>query len=388
MNDQNWDEERVARAALSAVCDPGGIELDDPPAPGRAAERWGNVLERGEATAVGRRAVALDVEALLVRCQESGLRFITPGDQEWPVGLRDLVKPRRDERGGLGGIPLGLWAVGPLQLAEACEHAVGIVGSRAATSYGQDVATEMAHDLARPAVGVSARQRWTVISGGAYGIDIAAHRGALAGGGDTICVQAGGLDEPYPRGNAAVLERIAHEGLMISEVPPGARPTRPGFLARNRLVAALSQGVVIVEAAMRSGALSTVNWAEDMFRIVMGVPGPVTSSRSTGPHWLMRGERAILVRDADDVREALGPIQPELPRGPVPELPTDVLGPVTFRVHEALPGRGAIGVDDLSRAAAVSVTGCLLALQELEERGMATYGSDGRWSLRRGWAVS
>ncbi|MDK7365254.1 MAG: DNA-processing protein DprA [Cutibacterium avidum] len=144
----------------------------------------------------------------------------------------------------------------------------------------------------------------------------------------------------------------------------------------------MTGGVVIVEAAARSGALSTANWAGDMYREVLAVPGPVTSSRSVGPHDLIRNRRAELVRDADDVREALGPIQPELPREPVPEHPTDALGPETLRVHEELPARGALGVDELARAALVSLTDCLLALQELEDRGMASYGADGRWSVR------
>lgn len=375
-----WDEERVARAALAAVHDPGGPELDDPPEAGGASQRWAEL--RSADTALGRRARALDPGRLVSQCEELGARFIMPGDPEWPTKLEDVAGCDRSLHQGLGGVPLGLWARGPLGLAEACDAAVAVVGARAATSYGQDVAIEMAHDLARPGGRRGSQQCWTVVSGGAYGIDVAAHRGALTAGGRTICVQAGGLDELYPRGNGAVLARILEEGLLVSESAPGRRPTRPGFLARNRVIAGLTDGVVIVEAAARSGALSTANWAGDMYREVLAVPGPVTSSRSVGPHDLIRNRRAELVRDADDVREALGPIQPELPREPVPEHPTDALGPETLRVHEALPARGALGVDELSRAALVSLTDCLLALQELEDRGMASYGADGRWSVR------
>lgn len=380
MNPTPWDEERINRAALAAVHDPGSLDLDRPPEPGAAARRWDEV--RSADTALGRRARALDPERLVEGWVRLGVRFIMPGDVEWPSSLSELTRCDRLDHQGLGGVPLGLWARGPLDLAESCDTAVAVVGARAATAYGQDVAVELAHDLARPGGRRGSQQTWTIISGGAYGIDIAAHRGALTAGGRTICVQAGGLDELYPRGNGAVLERIVDEGLVISEAAPGSHPTRPGFLARNRIIAALAGGTVIVEAAARSGALSTANWASDMYRQVLAVPGPVTSSRSVGPHSLIRDHRADLVRDADDVREALGPMQPELPREPVPEHRTDALNPEVLRVHEALPSRGAMGVEELSRAALVSLTDCLLALQELEDRGMARYGADGRWSVR------
>ncbi|MES6323209.1 DNA-processing protein DprA, partial [Cutibacterium acnes] len=200
----------------------------------------------------------------------------------------------------LGGPPVGLWTRGHADLANRVANCVAIVGSRAATSYGQDVASELAFDLARRS-DIPDHTSWTIISGGAFGVDVAAHRGALAARGCTVSVQAGGLDQLYPRGNTAVLEQVACGGALVSEVPPGAHPTKPGFLARNRLIAAMSSGVVIVEAGIRSGALNTTMWANALMRPVMAIPGPVTSSMSAGTHRLIRDNQAVLVRDADDV---------------------------------------------------------------------------------------
>ena len=149
-----------------------------------------------------------------------------------------------------------------------------------------------------------------MVSGGAYGIDGAAHRGALAAGGGTVAVLAGGVDVPYPRGNAALLERIAEEGLLVSEGPPGAAPTRRAFLIRNRLIAAMSCGTVVVEAALRSGALNTATWANACLRVVMAVPGPITSPLSAGTHRLLRDAEAVLVTGAADVVATLAPLLP------------------------------------------------------------------------------
>ena len=156
-------------------------------------------------------------------------------------------------------------------------------------------------------------QGWSVVSGGAYGIDGAAHRGALAAGGGTVAVLAGGVDVPYPRGNAALLERIAEEGLLVSEAPPGAAPTRRAFLIRNRLIAAVTTGTVVVEAALRSGALNTATWANGCLRVVMAVPGPVTSPLSAGTHRLLRDAEAVLVTGAADVVATLAPLLPAAP---------------------------------------------------------------------------
>ncbi len=316
MNSQEWTEERIARACLTAVAEPGSLILKACLARWSGAELWTRIREGREHAPWTARAAALSPDRLIDWCGQLAMRFIIPGDPEWPGGLDDLATGQEHQE--MGGAPAGLWVRGPLDLARTTASSIGIVGARAATGYGQDVAMELAHDLARSSRRPGAPAPWTVVSGGAYGIDIAAHRGALTAAGATVCIQAGGLDQLYPRGNTAVLEQILAEGVMVSERPPGAHPTRPGFLARNRLIAAVSTAVVVVEASHRSGALSTANWAYKLYRPVMAVPGPVTSSRSTGPNQWIRDAKAILVRDADDVRRDVGPIQPDLPIEPGP----------------------------------------------------------------------
>lgn len=170
---------------------------------------------------------------------------------------------------------------------------MAVVGSRAATSYGTQQATELSRDLA--AMG------HTVISGLAYGVDQAAHRGALLAGGPTIAVMPGGADRPYPAAHAPLLEAIAERGLVVSEAPPGAAPTRTRFLARNRITAGLAEGTVVVEGAVRSGALNTAHWTATLHRPVMGVPGPVTSAASAGVNQLIRRGSATAVANAQDV---------------------------------------------------------------------------------------
>ena len=159
--------------------------------------------------------------------------------------------------------------------------APGVVGSRASTAYGEHVASDLSEGLCRRGV--------AVVSGAAFGIDGAAHRAALAADGCTVAVLAGGLDVPYPAGHSSLMYRIRAAGLLVSEYPPGIRPARHRFLARNRLVAALSGATVVVEAGLRSGAANTAAWARALGRVVCAVPGPVTSSASAGCHALIRG---------------------------------------------------------------------------------------------------
>jgi DNA processing protein len=178
------------------------------------------------------------------------------------------------------------------------KYSVAMVGARAATNYGTTVAYEIAADLAAEGV--------VVVSGGAFGIDAAAHRGALAAQGVTIAVLANGIDQVYPVGNTSLLHAVMATGVVMTELPPGMHPTRQGFLARNRLIAALGGATLVVEAAARSGSASTVTRALELGRDVMAVPGPVTSMMSVGTHELIR-DGATLVTSADDVRELLNP---------------------------------------------------------------------------------
>ncbi|MDO4413258.1 DNA-processing protein DprA [Cutibacterium sp.] len=370
-----WDDERVARAALTAVVEPGDTAMAGRLKDLTAQDLWYHLLadtdERWH-----ERATKTDVDQMIARAEKATLRFLIPTDEEWPLRLHDLSWI---ERSGLGGAPIGLWVRGPARLQEASERSVAIVGCRAATSYGQDVAMEMAHHLARGHRDGTGRH--VIVSGGAFGIDVAAHRGALSANETTIGVLACGLDVLYPKGNVPVLERIAQTGALVSEISPGRHPTRPGFLARNRLIAALTTGTVIVEAGWRSGAINTVSWAHELGRVVMAVPGPVTSSRSTGTNKLIRDGEAILVRDAEDVRGIVGELAPEPERPDGHSLPTDVLDATELAVHEALPAHGSSGLDELSASAGVPVAQCSAALTVLEQLGLAACCLDGTWSV-------
>jgi len=248
-------------------------------------------VERHWAFDLGQELGHVNPDQVLEQAAARGIRFIVPGDAEWPTQLSAL-----QHAGALherGGEPVGLWVRGSHDLRQLTGNAVAVVGSRAATSYGTEQATELSRDLA--AMG------HTVISGLAYGVDQAAHRGALLAGGPTIAVMPCGADRPYPAAHAQLLEAIAERGLVVSEAPPGAGPTRTRFLARNRIVTALAEGTLVVEGAARSGAINTAHWATNLHRPVMGVPGPVTSAASVGVNQLIRLGSATAVATAQDV---------------------------------------------------------------------------------------
>ena len=370
-----WTDERLARAALTAAVEPGSVTTANRLCEMTAEGLWRQLLtDSGERW--HERAKSLDVGRLVERSEQAAMRFLIPGDQEWPTSLDSLA---RVAKSGMGGIPLGLWVVGPAHLANMSQQSVAIVGCRSPSSYGQDVAVEMAYQLVRGHCDGTGSH--TVVSGGAFGIDVAAHWGALSARGNTIGVLACGLDTLYPRGNIAVLEHIAETGILISELPPGRHPTRPGFLARNRLIAALTIGTVVVEAGWRSGAINTASWANALGNPVMAVPGPVTSSRSTGTNKLIRDGEAILVRDAEDVQGIVGELAPEPKRPAGHTLPTDILGPTELAVHEALPAHGSCGLDELAALTGVSIAQCSTALTVLEQLGMAACCLDGTWSV-------
>ena len=263
--------------------------------------------------------------------------------------------------------------MGPLRLDEVWERSAAIVGTRAASPYGEYLAGELSTGLVERDV--------TVVSGGAYGIDGAAHRAALAAEGSTVAVLAGGLDVLYPAGHSALLHRISRDGLLVSEYPPGVRPARHRFLTRNRLVAAVSSATVVVEAGVRSGAASTAAWASALGRAVCAVPGPVTSLASVGCHELIRSG-ANLVTRAEEVVEIVGragEFAEELPR---PASVLDGLGDVERQVFDALPGRGSRTPDEIASAAGLPGTGVLGPLAMLEIAGLVQC-RDGRWMLVR-----
>jgi DNA processing protein len=266
-----------------------------------------------------------------------------------------------------------LWVLGPAMLDDVAQRAAAVVGTRAATSYGEHVAADLAVGLAERDV--------AVISGGAYGIDGAAHRAALSVDGLTVAVLAGGLDIPYPAGHSALLHRIATDGLLVTEYPPGVRPARHRFLTRNRLVAAFGGAAVVVEAGLRSGAANTAAWARALGRVVGAVPGPVTSSASSGCHALLRSGAEVITR-AEDVVELVGRIGELASEQAHPVSPLDELSDDERRVYEALPGRGSTTIDEIAIVAAVDPARVLASLAMLELAGLAER-VDGSWRIVR-----
>jgi DNA processing protein len=266
-----------------------------------------------------------------------------------------------------------LWAIGPLRLDGVAQRAAAIVGTRAATAYGEHVAGELSAGLAEQDV--------TMVSGGAYGIDGAAHRAALANDGMTMAVLAAGVDVLYPAGHSALLHRIARSGLLISEYPPGVRPARHRFLTRNRLVAALSGATVVVEAGVRSGAASTAAWARGLGRVVCAVPGPVTSAASIGCHALLRAGAELVTR-ADEVLEVMGRAGEFADEPARPAALLDGLGDNELRVYEALPARRATTPDEIAVASGLPAASVLGPLALLEIAGLVER-QDGGWRLAR-----
>jgi DNA processing protein len=257
-------------------------------------------------------------------------------------------------------------------------RSVAVVGARACTEYGAHMAATLAGGLAE--------RGWVVVSGGAYGVDGAAHRGALGAGGATVAVLACGVDRPYPRGHTQLINRIAEQGLVIGELPPGDHPTPSRFIVRNRVIAALTRGTVVIEAALRSGSLVTARAAQRLGRHTMGVPGPATSGLSAGVHELLRGD-AVLVTDAAEVVELVGEMGELAPERRGPVLPRDLLEPGARRVLAALPGRRAARADEVARGAQTSEDDAIARLYELRSLGYVERHGDG-WKLTRQAMIS
>ncbi len=369
--------DRRARVALSRLSEPGDLRL-------RAlvrelgAERVYDLLRgeqdvRGVYTDVAERMRGLDPDRELEQAAAHDIRFVCPGEPEWPAQLAalDQAGPVHDR----GGEPLGLWVRGPLQLSEATHASVAVVGSRSATTYGADVAGRIAADCAGAG--------FAVVSGAAFGIDVAAHRGALASRGPTVAVLACGVDRAYPTAHRNVIDYIAGTGLVVSELPPGCAPTKLRFLSRNRLIAALSRGTVVVEAAIRSGALNTAHWANRTGRVVMGVPGPVTSAPSAGVHDLLRRGEAQLVTGGPDVLELVATTGEHVAPEPRGEVRADDRLPTTVRqVLDAVPASRPAPVGSIARTAGLSQHVVEQALRTLDGSGLVDRFREG-WRLRR-----
>ncbi len=340
------DPERLALAALTRIAEPAtphlfaSVAAFGASAVVEAAQR--RRADPGLPTklleTLRRHPAEVEPQVDLAAAAAVGARLICPSDDEWPAGLSVLG----DEQ------PLALWVRGQLPVADVLERSVAVVGARAATAYGGHVASDLGYNLAG--------RGWTVVSGGAFGIDALAHRGALAAGGVTVAVLACGVDVPYPRSHDRLFARIAEEGLIISEWPPGFAPRPFRFLVRNRVIAAVTAGTVVVEGAIRSGALSTGRKARLLGRPLMVVPGPVTSAMSAGCHVLLREEQTRLVTGAQEVIEEVGRIGLDLAPLPIgEERSRDGLSPALRSVLEAVPSVRALGPALLATRAGVDI---------------------------------
>ncbi|HEU5470347.1 MAG TPA: DNA-processing protein DprA [Actinophytocola sp.] len=368
------DDCRRARAYL--------LRVAEPPAPGLTAligscgpveaaarVRAGEAPERVLHETSARRS-ADHVDADLANAERVGARLVVPEDPEWPA-WQLLALDAAAARGLHWACPpIALWVRGTASLSDLVDRAVSVVGARAATGYGEHVAAEFGHGLAGAG--------WTIVSGAAYGIDGAAHRGALAAGGRTVAVLGCGVDVGYPAGHASLLDKITDRGLVISEYAPGTPPARHRFLVRNRLIAALSGGTVVVEAGVRSGARNTAASAGALGKELMAVPGPITSAMSLGCHELLRSGAAIPVGSVEEILESVGRMGEGLqPRAAAPARPTDGLGAEAMRVHDALGRRSGRSPDRIALDSGVPLDRVRALLPELELGGLARRCEDG-----------
>lgn len=335
---------------------------------GRAQRRWSTRLRSD------------DVVRSLERAGQVGARMLVPGDDEWPTMLDDLGT----------GAPVLLWVQGDARLLH--RPAIAMVGARAATGYGEHVAMEFA-------AGLVARDA-AIVSGGAYGIDGMAHRAALASGGTTLAVLAGGVDRLYPSGHEALLRRIAQQGVLVSETPCGTSPTKWRFLQRNRVIAALAHATVVVEAGYRSGALNTAHHAQTIGRPLGVVPGPITSASSAGCHRMLRDENAHCVTSVADIMQlAFGTDRvlalPGFDATPIAATAqaqgvarsTEHAAPessLETRVLDAVRPRRGQSADEVARAAGESPESVRAVLGVLALDGRVQFGDDGLWrSIQR-----
>ncbi|WP_151528527.1 MULTISPECIES: DNA-processing protein DprA [Corynebacterium] len=359
---------RVLHALLTAGHSPEKIAAGI-----RHGEQWVGELSRS----AERRAHFCEEQALLRQAEQLQTRFICPDDPEWPREQLDRAfgfaasgtSEHLRSYAADAVAPHGLWVRGG-DLSAAVARSVAIVGTRAMSSYGQRASEEISRQLAE--------QHWTIISGAALGVDTAAHTAALDAGGCTVAVGAHGAGRCYPAKNTALIERIVRSGgCWVSEYPPLTPPARHRFLTRNRLVAALSAGTVVVEAGWRSGALNTLAWAQGLGAVAMAVPGPITGAGSLGCHDKIKRGDAQLVVSAADIMGLVGRIgevdvdgQCELafPSDPIQQLSRNEL-----KVYDSLPCRSdqSRTAAQVAESAGLSVALTVHLLVELQRRGLA-----------------
>lgn len=355
------DEERWARLAWSRLAEPQTEEVTawlrrHGPVEALARLRAGSLDPTGR---YDQRLESLDIDSARRSLDRLEVRVVIPGDDDWPEGVEQLANPPIclyvRGRGGLGLV----------------EGGVAVVGSRAATPYGLTIATELGEGLAARGIGV--------VSGAAFGIDAAAHRGALAAGGPTVSVLARGLDRAYPAAHDGLLRDIAEHGAVVSELPLGWAPFRHRFLARNRLIAAMTAGTVVVEAGLRSGSLNTARTAAALGRHVAAVPGPVTSVQSAGCHELIRETGASLVTDTAEVVDLVGRLSFDAAApARAPSSAEAELDPVAHAVWSAIPLRRGADLAALQRLTAVDTPTLLSVLGRLGAVGLVRRDQD-RW---------
>ncbi|MDR1118808.1 MAG: DNA-protecting protein DprA [Bifidobacteriaceae bacterium] len=385
------DDPLLARAAWSRIAEPGDaaasglVQAVGPsealrwlaaphgggPALGGAAP--GEEAPQGPAAAArakwAPRLDGLDPRRELRALALLGGRLLTPDCPGWPKGLRDL--------GNLA--PICLWALGAPETVETLgarlTASAAVVGSRASTAYGETVTAQLVAELVGRGV--------AVVSGGAFGVDAAAHRAALGCGGFTVAVMAGGVDRLYPAGNERLLRAVVAQGAVVSEVPPGGAPRRERFLSRNRLIAAMTNVTVVTESGWRSGSHRTARDAAQLMRPVGAVPGPVTSASSAGCHKLVREGVATLVTGASAVIELMAPLGSALfdDRAAAPGA-LDGLGAPDRQVFDALPKVRAATVSALVTASGLSAAATMAALARLERAGRAAENG-GLWRRLR-----
>lgn len=362
------DRVRLARAYLSRVAEPPAPALAAFVAeegPIRAAElvKAGKVPPSVEGQTSARRDEDRAADDLR-RVAAIGGRLVIPEDEEWPEWPFNALVLAAAQGLKCGLAPLALWVRGAANVAELAERSVAVVGSRAASGYGQHVAAEFGHGLAEAGI--------VVVSGAAYGIDGCAHRGALSADGATVAVLACGVDVAYPAGHAGLIARIPQRGLVVSEYPPTHTPARHRFLTRNRLIAALGDGTVVVEAGRRSGAKNTAASTSALGRVLMAVPGPVTSASSTGCHELLRSGEAIAVSSVAEVIESTGRLGVDLVEAT--RTSSSAVGSPqgdAVRVHEALGLTGGHSADVIAVESGVALSTVRAMLPELEMAGLA-----------------
>jgi DNA processing protein len=360
------DQEREARWQLSCVAEPGdanlGQRIEAIGATAALAEIRAGTSSLTNATWLQKRLSELKNDWP----QRQGLtRYLIPSDDQWPKSLNDLGSRR----------PVGLFVTGPADLSECLSRSISVVGTRSMTNYGRQATNELCGELAYANL--------CVVSGAAFGVDAAAHKAALAVGGKTLAVLPGGVNDDYPAANGELLNQIRERGVVISEVPDGSRPTRPRFLQRNRIIAALTPATLVIEAPWRSGALSTARWASSLLRVLLGVPGAITAPMSAGVNRLIRQREAEMVTNHEEILECLAEIGQCLAHETINAQTTlDLLSGVDSAVIEALPTRRGAGVEALTQIVDASTSEIVAALGRLELQGLVRHGEHG-WVVLR-----